>query len=103
MVMHRSLGRCEVGVVINCDTSHVEWHHRQRRGRQDHRPSNGLAACRPCHAWIHAHPQEAVAKGWIVLAVGDTGVPPQEVAAWVRARGESQPEWYTLTTGGTYT
>lgn len=100
MVMHRALGRCEVGVDPGCVTSQPEWHHRQRRGHaRDHRPCNGLAACRPCHSWIHAHPVDAMAKGWIV----STSVPtPAPVAALVRMRGESAPTWCELTPGGTY-
>lgn len=99
MVMHRSLGRCEVGVSPDCVTSQPEWHHRQRRGHaHDHRPSNGLAACRPCHAHIHAHPSEAVANGWIVPTTGD----PEFVPAQIRRHGEAAREPVVLTSGGTY-
>jgi hypothetical protein len=24
-----------------------------------------MAVCRPCHDWIHAHPSQARAKGWL--------------------------------------
>lgn len=62
----RARYRCEIGVPRVCTLNAAEWAHRQRRQRGNDVPSNGLAACRECHAWCHAHPVEAKAKGWMV-------------------------------------
>lgn len=46
-----------------------EWHHRRSRSIRDehqHHPCNGIWLCMTCHKWVHAHPFEARAKGWIV-------------------------------------
>lgn len=99
MVMHRAAGRCEVGMSPGCATSLPEWHHRQSRRMGDHRPSNGLAACRACHSWIHANPGESIRLGWIVPTWED----PAGVLALVLLRGQYPPEWARLTVGGTYT
>lgn len=101
MTMHRALGRCEVGAVPGCITSQPEWHHRQRRGNGDHRPSNGIAACRPCHTHIHAHPEESRSCGWIVSATKE--VDPVVIAAWLRPHGNGEPRFVGLSHGGTYT
>lgn len=99
MVMHRALGRCEVQVVPSCRPGEPEWHHRQRRGHaHDHAPSNGIAGCRPCHSYIHAHPEESRDRGWIV----PTTTSPAVVPALVRRRGVDPPQLVTLTPGGTY-
>jgi hypothetical protein len=31
-----------------------------------HCSCNGIWLCARCHEWVHAHPFEAKAKGWIV-------------------------------------
>lgn len=31
-----------------------------------HCSCNGIYLCRTCHDWVHAHPFEAKAAGWIV-------------------------------------
>lgn len=65
-VMVRDGGACSIRVSGVCTLNAAEWAHRQRRQRGNDVPSNGLAACRECHAWCHAHPVEAKAKGWMV-------------------------------------
>lgn len=101
MVLHRSLGRCEVQVSPVCrPDGPVDWHHRQRRGNGDHRPSNGLAACRACHAHIHLHPEEAWGYGWISTALGRAD--PVTVPVLLHPRGEPQATWVLLSHGGTY-
>jgi hypothetical protein len=92
MVMHRALDRCEVeSPVCTHDTPH--WHHRQSRRTGIHGPHNGLAACPPCHAYIHTHPRQALDMGWIINTWTDD---PETAPAKVRGR------WVTLTKGGTY-
>lgn len=57
-----------------------QWHHRRSRSvRGDHRhcSCNGIWLCAACHSWVHAHPFEARAKGWIVTRTVDVpGVEP---------------------------
>lgn len=44
----------------------LDLHHRQRRREGGHGVSNLLSLCPLCHRWVHAHPVEARAAGWIV-------------------------------------
>jgi hypothetical protein len=100
VVMHRALGQCEVGVAPGCIPSQPEWHHRKLRSRGvDHGPANGLAACRPCHRWIHLNVAEAAGYGWVLPS---TCTKPSAVPALVRRRGVDPPAPVTLTAGGTY-
>ena len=65
IVATRDMGRC---VRCNSGASH-EYHHRRGRsvpGAHQHCPGNGITLCRTCHAWVHAHPIESRAMGWIV-------------------------------------
>lgn len=39
--------------------------------RHQHAPCNGVTVCKTCHAWIHSHPFEARAQGWIVARHAD--------------------------------
>jgi hypothetical protein len=91
-VMHRALGVCEVRVTEDCRRREPEWHHRQSRRTGRHGPENGLAACRSCHGWVHAHPEEATRNGWIV----PTWAEPEDVRALIVG------VYRTLTRGGTY-
>jgi hypothetical protein len=50
------------------------WHHRRSRSIRDditHSPCNGINLCGTCHDWVHAHPFEARAQGWIVSRYKD--------------------------------
>jgi hypothetical protein len=92
-VMHRALNHCELEVYDVCDpTAHLDWHHRQSRRTGIHGPHNGLAACRPCHAWVHAHPEQARRHGWLVPTHTDPATVPATIRGTTRA----------LTPGGTY-
>ncbi len=45
----------------------TEIHHRRKRnGAQLNNEADWLAVCRKSHEWLHAHPAEARAKGWLV-------------------------------------
>jgi len=90
-VMHRALGACEIESPA-CEHTTPDWHHRQSRRGGAHGPDNGLAACRPCHRWVHANPAAAQANGWTVSLWAD----PATVPALVRGHP------VTLTAGGTY-
>lgn len=51
-------------------TRHGQWHHRRgRRVKDDHThcTCNGVWLCDPCHDWVHEHPFESRALGFIVL------------------------------------
>ena len=101
MVKQRALGRCEVGITTNCRIAGpVDHHHRQRREGGDHRPSNGIAACRDCHRYIHANPAESWANGWICTLLGQAT--PASVPVLLHPRGEAQAAWVLLSEGGTY-
>lgn len=67
----RDMSQC-----VRCGTpTHVgQWHHRRSRSVRDeitHSPCNGIYLCATCHAWVHAHPFEARANGWIVSRYAD--------------------------------
>lgn len=54
-------------------------HRHHRRAKQaggssrahTHCECNGVTLCRDCHAEVHAHPEQAMAEGWIVLQAED--------------------------------
>jgi hypothetical protein len=81
LLLARSRARCEVcGHTIGVG---VERHHRQRRAVGGDRLANLLYLHRHCHAWVHAHPADARAAGWIVSAYGDPATTP--VRLWSKA------------------
>lgn len=66
LVHRRDLGRC-----FRCGSPARSgaWHHRRGKavpGQHQHCPCNGIWLCNTCHTWVHGHPFEARAKGWIV-------------------------------------
>lgn len=60
-VRHRQQGQC-----ARCGARYGEVHHRQRRREGGHRWSNLVGLCGTCHRWVHANPDEAKSKGYIV-------------------------------------
>lgn len=62
----------------------LERHHRQRREVGGDRLSNLIALHSACHIWIHAHPDEARAQGWIVSSNGPIGGAPNPELVPVR-------------------
>lgn len=64
-VHRRSGGRCEIG-IDGCAGRAVQIHHRQRRMPGNSTLDNALDVCTPCHNYAHAHPAEAIERGWIV-------------------------------------
>lgn len=93
IVHARAWGVCEM-----CGQARsAEWQHRKNRsqgGRWD--VVNGLSLCSPCHAYIHAHPEEAVKQGWTVLSHDDPEEQPVRLRPWC---GDG---WYLLTEDGMY-
>jgi hypothetical protein len=53
-------------------------HHRKRRSQGGgDEPDNLVLVCLECHQWIHDHPRDAAAAGWLVLSWQE----PSEVEA----------------------
>lgn len=66
VIYARSLGCCEV-CGRNLNVVNMEAHHRRTRTIGPDCPCNALAVCRDCHHdRVHAGPEEARGKGWIV-------------------------------------
>lgn len=58
---------CQVGWDRRCQSDAVDVHEplTRARGGSIVDPNNALAACRPCHDAIHAHPVEAMSRGFL--------------------------------------
>lgn len=96
IVQERANGRCE-----SCgQAGPLEWSHRKGRGQQGKwHPANGIGACRVCHDYFHAHPEEAYENGWFVSG----SVPDADV--WkvpIRLRTWLGVGWYRLLPWGGY-
>lgn len=80
LVMTRAEGLCE-----GCGKAEpLEWSHRKARSQGG--PwcaSNGMALCRPCHRFAHAHPIVAKQLGWHVSSYSN----PETRLAWTRRHG----------------
>lgn len=93
LVMDRSRGRCEAGLPGCCTGVPEEWHHRQRRQRNNDVVSNGAALCHACHDYItHTSPQAGRERGLIVHSHHPN---PAEVPMCIRGR------WVLLGEDGT--
>lgn len=67
-VKSRSGGRCETELVDICRGVAAHVHHVLRRSQGGvHVLENLLHVCWPCHSWIHDHPAEAAALGYLQL------------------------------------
>jgi len=68
-VLRRSGGRCEARATPGCSGRWEHLHHRRLRSQGGgHDAANLLAVCHFCHRWIHDHPAESYARGWLVRA-----------------------------------
>ena len=71
-VLCRAGWRCERCGGLPVDALH----HRAPRGMGGtsrewvNQPANGVALCRACHEWVHAHPYEARQSGWLLSKWG---------------------------------
>lgn len=71
-------GRC-----ARCGGRRDHHHHRQRRRDGGHTLSNVVPLCAACHAWVHGHPTQARALGWIVSFAGEpASVPVSSCYGW---------------------
>lgn len=77
---------CEAMIPGVCTLRPTHWHHRKLRSQGGkHEVVNGLAVCSPCHNHFHAHPAEAVERGWIVKSAADPAEQPVlRHGCWVR-------------------
>lgn len=65
-IERRSGGKCEACTPI-CRSKAVHIHHIRRRSQGGKGTvANGLHVCSICHTWIHDHPKEAEARGWLL-------------------------------------
>lgn len=85
LILARSGGHCEVMVDTVCVQTATTIHHRQPRGmggrKRDARllinqPSNGLAVCDPCHAYVERRRAWAREYGFIVSQFAEPGLVP---------------------------
>lgn len=84
---------CEI-----CDAAvGTDFSHRIGRGQGGPwTPSNGIRACRRCHNRIHARPEYAMARGWMLPGHADPTTTPALLRTWF---GEW---WVILTDEGMY-
>jgi len=65
-VRERSKGRCEARASAECFGVAQHPHHRRMRSQGGgHTADNLLDVCWPCHRYIHDHPAESYARGWL--------------------------------------
>lgn len=66
VIERRSLGLCEADTVV-CSGRATMLHHRWRKGQGGvNREWNLLHVCPSCHTYIHDHPAESYAVGWLM-------------------------------------
>lgn len=74
------------GKCARCGVRGSDWHHRRRRNVRDgheHCPCNGVLLCRVDHQWVHNHPAEAKAAGFIIPTTDlPASVPVRTVWGW---------------------
>ena len=69
------------GLCLRCGRQAEDVHHRIRRGMGSTRDplvaygiANCICLCRRCHDYIHSHPEESYAQGWLVHGWDDPSV-----------------------------
>lgn len=82
----RSGGVCEMrNLLAPCSGRAAEVSHRIKRGaggrhgearEANGRMSNLIHACSPCHRWVHANPEAAGQRGWILTECQDPRAVP---------------------------
>ena len=73
VIYDRADWRCEVQIPQACGTGirAMAIHHRKLRRAKDHSVPNLLLLCKGCHDFIHAHPAQSYANGWLVHSYED--------------------------------
>lgn len=64
-VMQRAGWRCEIGSAVCIRVAAHAHHVLPRSAGGGHEAENGLAACAPCHSYLHANPAEAYERNWL--------------------------------------
>lgn len=83
IVFDRDGGKC-----LRCLGDGMDVHHRRVKGMggssspQTHGLANLITLCRDCHSYIHDHPEESYALGFLVKA-SET---PEDIPVWVGTR-----------------
>lgn len=63
----RSGGKCEAGVTKDCRGHGGHLHHKLMRSQGGkHVQENLIDVCRPCHEYIHSHPNWSYEQGYLV-------------------------------------
>ena len=70
-VYDRADWRCELQIPEACGTGAMAIHHRKLRRSKDHSLPNLLLICLGCHHFIHTHPAQSYANGWLVKSFED--------------------------------
>ena len=92
LTYQRAGGRCEL-----CGAPATDYSHRKARSQQGAwSPSNALHLCHQCHAYCHAHPEEAREQGWFVPSHTDPATVPAHLSTWLGVG------WYRLLEWGGY-
>ena len=56
---------CNVKVSKDCFFNATDIHHMEGRGERTLTQLTWISTCRPCHTWIHEHPEEARILGFL--------------------------------------
>jgi hypothetical protein len=92
IVYERSGRVCEL-----CGGHASEYSHRKARSQGGKwSPTNALHLCHNCHAYCHAHPEEAYQQGWFVRSHDDPAEQPVHITNWLGIG------WYKLQDWGGY-
>lgn len=80
IVKQRDGGQC-----CRCGGPGSDLHHRQRRREAGHAVGIIVTLCRTDHAWVHAHPENAKAVGYIIPPWEEDAcaVPMKTFSGWV--------------------
>lgn len=78
LCMERDGGRCvRCGAVLTTNWPSYSCHHRQSRSVGPDTLDNRIMLCGTgttgCHSYVHAHPAEARANGWIISKYVEAG------------------------------
>ena len=71
IVLARDKYQCVAKVSQYCSKNGEHIHHLLRRSAGgSHEPENLISLCAACHGWVHNHPAESRARGWLASRYG---------------------------------
>lgn len=92
LTYQRAGGRCEL-----CGGPPTDYSHRKPRSQGGTwSPVNALHLCHVCHAYCHAHPEEARDQGWFVASHQNPADVPAHLSMWLGTG------WFLLSDWGGY-